>query len=121
MLKHAVSIAPARITLRYSRHHAVMCRVKGTRAGRMATVTTETDLETRLAAMADRLRVFASALRGMARDRGDVGPEERAQLSLAGELDAAGRELDIVAGSLCRRCGLLEVHEQLRFGGTPRG
>ncbi|MBI4565579.1 MAG: hypothetical protein HY716_12865 [Planctomycetes bacterium] len=77
----------------------------------------ETDVDTFLAGEADRVRVVAFALRGMAGDAGGAGAESKALHASAGELDGVARKLDAVRERLCRSCKVLEVEEDLRIGG----
>lgn len=75
----------------------------------------ETDRSTMLAALADRLRVGAAAIRGMALDALDrTSVEGRTQHGLAADLDDAAARLDVLRGSLCRACANAEVVELLR-------
>ncbi len=76
----------------------------------MPSRSTETDLSTALAALADRLRVDATALRGMALDAADGDTVEgRVKFSLAGDLDDTVATLDTLRAALCKDCGLLDV------------
>ncbi|MBI4565886.1 MAG: hypothetical protein HY716_14455 [Planctomycetes bacterium] len=77
----------------------------------------ETDVDTFLAGEADRLRVIAFALRGMAGDMGGEGVESKVLHASAGELEALARGLDGVREHLCQNCKVLEVEESLRIGG----
>lgn len=76
----------------------------------------ETDVDTFLAGQADRLRVFAFALRGLVGDARGAGAEAKVLQASAGELEAVGRRLDAVRGQLCQSCKLLEVEESLKVG-----
>ncbi len=80
----------------------------------MPTRTTETDAATALAALADRLRVDATALRGMAHDASDGDSVEgRVKFALAADLDDAAARLDLLRAALCKDCGLIEVAERV--------
>ena len=48
----------------------------------------------RVADLADRLRVLAWAIRGLAADKPGVSPEERAQYAMAAELEGVAREME---------------------------
>ncbi|MBI4563715.1 MAG: hypothetical protein HY716_03355 [Planctomycetes bacterium] len=77
----------------------------------------ETDVDTFLAGEADRVRVIAFALRGMATDSGGGGSESKVLHASAGELEAVARELDTTRRHLCQTCKVLEVEESLHVGG----
>ncbi|MBI4564625.1 MAG: hypothetical protein HY716_08040 [Planctomycetes bacterium] len=78
----------------------------------------ETDLDTFLAGEADRLRVIATALRGLARDSDATGEsiESKALRGAAGELDGIAMRLDAVRREICQCCRMLEVEERVRVG-----
>ncbi|MBI4303898.1 MAG: hypothetical protein HY665_06125 [Chloroflexi bacterium] len=77
----------------------------------------ETDVDTFLAGEADRLRVVATALRGLASDMGADGAESKVIHASAGELEAVARRLGVIREHLCRSCKVLDVEEGLRIGG----
>ncbi len=81
----------------------------------MPSRTNETDLGTALAAIADRLRVDATALRGLAHDASDSADsvDGRVKFGLAGDLDDAAGRLDLLRAALCRGCGLIDVAERV--------
>ncbi|MBI4563724.1 MAG: hypothetical protein HY716_03400 [Planctomycetes bacterium] len=76
----------------------------------------ETDVDTFLAGEADRLRVVAFALRGLAHDTGGAVEPKVLHASTA-ELEGVARGLDTVREHLCRQCKVLEVVGGLRVSG----
>ncbi|MBI4564140.1 MAG: hypothetical protein HY716_05540 [Planctomycetes bacterium] len=75
----------------------------------------ETDVDTFLAEQADRLRVIAAALRGLAGDMSGAALDPKVFHALASELEAVTRRVDAVREHLCRSCKVLEVEESLRI------
>ncbi|MBI4564312.1 MAG: hypothetical protein HY716_06435 [Planctomycetes bacterium] len=76
-----------------------------------------TDVDTFLAGQADRLRVVAAALRGLAGDAGGSTLDPKVLHASAGELEAVARRLDPAREHLCRSCKVLEVEESMKIGG----
>ncbi|MBI4563720.1 MAG: hypothetical protein HY716_03380 [Planctomycetes bacterium] len=76
----------------------------------------ETDVDTFLAGKRDRLRVIATALRGLAHDGDGTGEslEPKVLHAASGELVEIARRLAATLGKLCHRCRLLEVEERVR-------
>jgi hypothetical protein len=73
-----------------------------------------TDLETHLGALADHLRVYGEALRGMATEGGDgTTLESRVHADLAGRLNAFAHRLDCLRTHLCPACRMIEVIERV--------
>ncbi|MBI4563411.1 MAG: hypothetical protein HY716_01790 [Planctomycetes bacterium] len=76
----------------------------------------ETDVDTFLAGEADRLRVIATALRGLAGDTGGKEAEAKVLRAAAGELDEIARWLDATRVKLCQRCRVLGIEKRVRVG-----
>ncbi len=84
----------------------------------MQSRTIETDVDTFLVALADRLRVGAAALRGLAADARDGDTAAgRVKAGLATDLDEVAATLDLLRASLCEHCAVLEVARRLSVAG----
>ena len=84
--------------------------------------TEQTDLATRLSALASGLRNEALALAGLASTWSRPGEEEHRDLDvLASSLRRTAALLDAAKGHLCKGCRLMEVEEHVSFGEVPRG
>ncbi len=87
----------------------------------MPTRTAETDLSTALVSLADRLRVDATALRGLALDASDGDTVDgRIKHGLAADLDSAAAGLDALRSALCRPCALLDARAISAVGEVRR-
>lgn len=74
----------------------------------------ETDLSTALMALADRLRLDAAALRGIAAEANDGDTlDGRLKGALAADLDDAAARLDLLRAPLCKHCALIGVVDRL--------
>ncbi|MBI4566250.1 MAG: hypothetical protein HY716_16315 [Planctomycetes bacterium] len=75
------------------------------------------DVDTFLTNYADQFRVLTFTLSGMADDASDLASALNA---MASDLDAAARKVGAMSKTLCRECALIDVREEVRFGGKCR-